>query len=190
MKFFLSIVLILLINSVSYSQKSTSIIEKKASSIETTLGSDIVYRAHLSGLVKYNIFKNITIATQTNLARSYKSMGEIVSISSDNFQSINFTYTQRFGVGVVIGKERFNHTFLVMAGPKYYHLKETHNYTQIEEASTTVSTWFPDAGFLYSLKIGKQDSYFTTQLYVPFLLYPDNLMGITLSVGIGFPIIK
>lgn len=181
----LPVVIFLFIDSVSFAQETTSYTEKNNFSLEAVAGTDMVYRGHLGGLAKYNIYNKIALATQTNLARSYKSMGEIVSISPENFRSINFTYSQRFGAGTIIGKERFHHTFLLMAGPKYYYLKETHSYPQFEKASATISTWIPDAGFLYSLKIGKQKTHFTAQLYIPLLMIPDNLMAVTLSVGIG-----
>lgn len=185
MKYLLLSIFLLIAASKAFTQDTKSFTDKTHISLETTLGSDLFYRGHLGGLVKYNMWKNLAVGTQTNISRSYRSMGEVVSISSDDFRSINFTYTQRFGVGAVIGKERFNHTFLLMTGPKYYRLNETHNYPQFEESTVKVSTWIPDAGFLYSLKIGKQKTYFTTQVYIPFLLIPDNLMGVTLSFGVG-----
>lgn len=178
-------IILLFVASLSFAQETTSYTEKNNLSLEAVVGTDLVYCGYLGGLVKYNIYNNIAVATQTNLSRSYESMGEIVSISPENFRSINFTFSQRFGAGAVIGKERFHHTLLLMAGPKYYYLKETHSYPQFEKASATVSTWIPDAGFMYGLKIGKQSTYFATQLYIPFLMIPDNLMAVTFSVGIG-----
>lgn len=178
--------LLLLISVPAYAQEELSFIDKKHFSMEASVGGDLFLRGHLNGLVKYNIRNNISVGTQTNIVRSYRSMGEVVDISPDDFKSINLSIAQRIGAGVAIGKERFNHTFLLMAGPRYYRLRETHSYSNFEDASTTVSTWIPDVGFLYNLKIGKGKKYFTTQLSVPFLLIPDNLMGVSLSFGIGF----
>lgn len=185
MRFLLLTGILCLFATPAFAQDDLSFTDKNHLSMEATVGGDLFLRGHLNGLVKYNIQKNISIGAQTNIVRSYRSMGEVVDISSDDFKSINFSIAQRIGAGAVIGKERFSHTILLMAGPRYYRLKETHSYPKFEEASVTVSTWIPDAGLLYSLKIGKGKRFFTTQLYVPFLLIPDNLTGVTLSIGIG-----
>lgn len=184
MRYLLIVFAFACIASQSFAQDK-SFTEKDHFSVETALGADLFKRAHFSGLVKYNVLKNFAVATQTNISHSYRSMGEVVSISQDDFQSINFSFSQRFGAGAVIGKERFSHTFLLMAGPRYYHLKESHSYPQFEDASIRVSTWIPDTGLMYSFKIGKRKTYFTTQLYIPFLRIPDNLMEVSLSFGIG-----
>lgn len=153
---------------------------------EVTLGTDLVYRLHGGLLLKYRWDNNLVIAAHTNVGRSYWSMGKIVDIPSGSFESINFTLSQRFGGGYEFGSGRFRHTILGLAGPNYYRLKESHSIPDIENMDVTVSTWITDAGFLYGLNIGSSEKFFTLQLYLPVMLIPDNLMGATLSFGIGF----
>jgi hypothetical protein len=162
--------------------------EKSNFTVETAIGTDLVYRLHASSLFKYNVKRRIAIVNQLNMARSIISMGRIVSLSPDNFESKNLSISVRFGGGAVLGSGRFSHSFLALAGPQFYRLTESHNYPHFEDIRIKVSTWVWDAGFMYAFKAGNGERYFTTQLYVPALRFPDNAMDVSLSVGIGFTI--
>jgi hypothetical protein len=157
----------------------------KSFKAELTLGTDLVYRLHGGFLFKYPWHKNIVFAAHTNVGRSYRSMGRIVDIPSDKFESINLTISQRFGAGFEFGSSRVQHTILALAGPNYYRLTESHSISGLESSDITVSTWIPDAGLMYGLQLDFRSTVFTLQFYMPVLLIPDNLMGATLSLGIG-----
>ncbi len=154
-------------------------------SAEGTLGADPSLRAHAGGMLKYNLYDHFTIATQTNAGYSVWSFGAHVSIPQNDFSSKSFTASQRFGGGTVLGGGRYSHTILLLAGPQYYRLWESHNYEGLEAGNTEVSSWLFDAGLHYGFKAGVNKTYFTAQVYIPFVRYPDNLLDITLSVGIG-----
>lgn len=182
----LIVTLLFVLASGSYAQ-ANSCEEKKFDNrcqLEVTLGLDYAKRAHISGLFTYALTNRFNLAAHTDAGYSIRSMGQIVSIPKQDFQSFHFNLTQRVGVGSGISGKWFHHDFFLMAGPQYYRLKESHDYEHIEEYSIKRSTLLLDAGFLYSLKTGSGNTNFAGQLYLPLLMIPDNLLGITLSVGI------
>src|SRR5699024_6210486 len=100
------------ITGTAHAQENTvSVTDAGYLSAESAIGTDLVYRAHAGFLMKYNVSRHLTIATQTSFGRSYRSMGAVVSIPPEDFRSINFTFTQRFGAGAVVGPNTFSHTF-------------------------------------------------------------------------------
>ncbi|MBK8502605.1 MAG: hypothetical protein IPL46_10525 [Saprospiraceae bacterium] len=158
--------------------------------IHTNFGTDFL----ITNLVQWNPSKHLSIATHTSF--------NINNITQRSFNGIitdfNFSINQKFGIGTTFYSAKRSHTFLLMAGAKYTTYRETLDDERFDQVGTTVTSFSPDYGLMYSLKKEWQKYFFTYRMYVPLypwptkssnILYLDgNVDNVALEVGIGMRI--
>ncbi len=158
--------------------------------IHTNFGTDFL----VTNLVQWNPRKHLSIASHTSFNINNITQRYFNGIKTDYNYSIN----QKFGIGTTFYAKRWSHTFLLMAGAKYTTYRETLDDERFDKVSTTISTFSPDYGLMYSLKKEWKKYFFTYRMYVPLypwpikgsdILYADgNIDNIALEVGIGVKI--
>lgn len=158
--------------------------------IHTNFGTDVL----VTNLVQWNPRKHLSIASHTSFNINNITQRYFNGIKTDYNYSIN----QKFGIGTTFYAKKWSHTFLLMAGARYTTYRETLDDERFDKVSTSISTFSPDYGLMYSLKRGWKKYFFTYRMYVPLypwpikgsnILYVDgNIDNIALEVGIGVKI--
>ncbi len=159
--------------------------------IHTNFGTDLL----LTNLIQWNPRKRISLVAHSSF--------NINNITQRYFNGIktnyNYSINQKFGAGTTLYGRKWSHTFLLMIGVRYTTFRETLDNDQFDQVSTTISSFSPDYGSMYSLKRGWKKWFFTCRMYVPLypwpvkganILYLDgNLDNISLEFGVGIRII-
>jgi hypothetical protein len=159
-------------------------------SIDFKLGSTIQGVISPNVMYQYNLKKHLAVVSYTELG--FQPFGNpLLKNSVDNAQISHFNIVETIGIGVALGKKRFNNNLFLVGGGRYFYEKLTLTNRNFNNASYTISKLYPELGLLYNLKIGKKKMYYTAQLYVP--IYPtvefktlDKVLVSTFSLGIGF----
>lgn len=158
--------------------------------IHTNFGTDVL----LSTLVQWSPRKRLAFT-------SY-SCYSINNVTQRNFNYIttdyNYSLNQKFGVGTNLYAKKTVHSFFLMAGVKYTAYQETLNNPDLDKATSTISSVSPDYGFMYSLKKGVRNCFFTFRAYIPLYPWPikgsdiqyvdGNMNHIALEFGVGVKI--
>lgn len=159
--------------------------------IHTNFGTDIL----VSNLMQWNPRKHLSLAAHTSF--------NINNITQRYFNGIktnyNYSINQKIGIGTTFYSKKRTHTFLFMVGVKYTAFKETLDDARFEKVGTTITSFSPDYGMMYSMKRGWKKYFFTWRMYVPIYPWPvkgsdiqyldGNMDNIALEIGIGMKII-
>jgi len=159
--------------------------------IEPAIGLEPMSDLIISNLVQLNIKKRLSIVSYTSYSYN-NAMQRDFSYIKTNY---NYTLSQKFGVGTSLYTKHSSHTFSLMSGIRYDAYKETLENPDFEKVSASVSSFSPDLGLLYNLKIGKKKYFFSYRMYIPLYPYPiissdiwslnDNLVNLSLEFGLG-----
>jgi hypothetical protein len=193
---FLSISFLLLTLSLSAqndsSETTNSMYPLRKVTIEPAIGLETspAFDLIISNLVQWNIKKHLNILSYTSY--SYNTMNRDFNYIKTNY---NYTLSQKFGVGTSLYMKHTSHTFSFMAGIRYDAFKETLENPDFEKVSASVSSFSPDLGLLYNLKIGKKKYFFSYRMYIPLYPYPfkssdfwvidGNMANLSLEFGLG-----
>jgi len=200
MKFiiYLSIIFLILTLPASAARKDSietakNIYLVRSATIEPAIGlnpypsSDLVF----SNLVQWNLKKRLSIVSHTSFAFNNAFLRVNNYIKTD----YNYTLSQKFGVGTSLYSKRSSHTFSFMAGIRFDSFKETLENPEFEKFSAKESFISPDAGLIYSLKVGKKKHFFSFRTYIPLYPYPfrssdvysmdGNMANLSLEFGFG-----
>jgi hypothetical protein len=158
-------------------------------SIDFKLGSTIQGVISPNILYQYNVKKRLAVASYTELG--FQPFGNpVLKNSVENIKISHFNIVEAVGIGVTLGKKRFNNSLFFVGGGRYFYEKVTLENRNFNNASYSISKFYPELGFLYNLKIGKKKMYYTAQLYIP--IYPivefktlDKVLVSTFSLGVG-----
>jgi len=194
------IALTLLISSVSaFSQDNSSnntaaTFPERKLTIEPAIGihpypiSDLV----ISNVLQWNIKKRLSLVSYTAGSVNSSTFAKFNFIKTE----YNYSLTQKVGVGTSLFTKHNTHTFSLLGGIKYDAFKETLENPQFESVTASVSSVSPDFGFLYSLKMGRKNCFFTYRMYIPLYPYPvktsdinamdGNMANLSLEFGVGF----
>lgn len=184
----------LLVGSYGFAQKDLSSVRRltvePGIGIHTNFGVDFL----LTNLIQWNPTKHLSIASHTSFNINNVTQRYFNGIKTD----YNFSINQKVGIGRTLYAKKHTHTFLLMAGFKYTTYKETLDDERFDKIGTTVTTFSPDYGLMYSLKRGWKKYFFTYRMYVPLypwptkganILYIDaNAYNIAIEFGIGMKI--
>lgn len=159
--------------------------------IEPAIGLELMSDINVSTLEQFNLKKRLSIV-------SYSSYSYNNALQRDfNYIKTNYNYSisQKFGVGTSLYTKHSSHTFSLMAGIRYDAYKETLENPDFEKVSGSLSSFSPDLGVLYNLKIGKKKYFFSYRMYIPLYPYPvissdiwslnDNLVNLSFEFGLG-----
>lgn len=145
----------------------------------------------LSAVVQYNIAKRWSVVSHS----SYNYYNAFVREFNFIETNYNYSFNQKFGIGVSVSKKHLSHTFSFMAGAKYDAFKETMNNPEFEKVSVVVQSVSPDVGLLYQMKIGAGKYFCSYRIYLPLYPYPfkskdiqtidANLANTSLEFGVG-----
>lgn len=160
--------------------------------IHTNFGTDLL----LSTLVQWNPAKRLALA-----AHSSYNINNLLQRNFNGIQTVyNYSINQKFGAGTSFFSKRSSHSFLLMAGVKYTSFRETLVTPDNKNETTTVNTFSPDYGLMYSLKKGVKNRFFSFRIYVPLYPFPvkefdtlaadGNINNIALEFGIGIKLKK
>lgn len=195
---FLSCAFLLLTLSASAARKDSSETTNKTSlvrkvTIEPAIGlnpyptSDLVF----SNLVQWNVKKHLSLVSHT----SYAYNNVFLRVNNYVNTDYNYSLSQKFGVGTSLYSKRSSHTFSFIAGIKYDSFKETLKNPEFEQVSAAESFISPDAGLMYSLKVGRNKYFFSFRTYIPLYPYPlkssdvysmdSNMANLSLEFGFG-----
>ncbi len=158
--------------------------------IHTNFGIDFL----ISNLVQWNPKKRLNFA-------SYSSFN-INNVTQRNFNHIktdyNYSLNQKFGAGTTLYSKKYSHTFFAMVGIKYTAFQETLENPNFNKVSTSISSFSPDYGMMYSLKRGWKKYFFTARFYLPLSpwltkgAHIENIQGTlrdtALELGMGIKI--
>lgn len=155
--------------------------------IHTNFGTDLLF----TNLITWNLRKHISIAAHTSL-----NINNITQRYSNGIKTnYNYSINQKFGAGTTIYAKKWSHSFLLMVGAKYTTFRETLDDERFDKVATTISSFSPDYGLMYSLKRGWKKYFLTYRVYVPLYPWPTkgsdilylegNMDLIALEVGIG-----
>lgn len=146
----------------------------------TLLGSTDI---RFTNLIQYNLVHKIALVSHSALAFDLPN-----SRITDVKQNHSFTISQKFGLGTAIITKGASHNLFVLGGLKYNSYSGTLDNEHLMARSITskTSSFSPDYGILYNLKLGRNKYFFSTRMYVPL---KDGLYGIlenaSLEFGIG-----
>lgn len=164
--------------------------------IEPALGmnpaptSDLVVR----NLLQWNMTRRFAILSHTSY--SYNNAFH----RNFNYITNNYNYSigQKLGIGISFSGKHLSQTFSVQAGIKYDAFKETLNNPEFEKVVVSIASFSPDYGFMYNLKFGKKQYFFSYRMYIPLYPYPikskdyttidGNLANFSLELGVGIHI--
>lgn len=154
----------------------------------TNFGTDLL----LSAMVQWNPSKRLAIASHSSYNINNITQREFNYITTD----YNYSLNQKFGAGVTLYSKKSSHSFLLMGGVKYTAYQETLHNPDLPAASQSISSVSPDYGLMYSLKVGRRNTYFGFRLYLPLYPFPfkgsdinyvdANSENIALEFAIGF----
>jgi hypothetical protein len=145
----------------------------------------------ISNLIQWNIMKRLSIVSHTSYAFNSAFQRNM------NYVKTNYNYSlgQKFGIGTSLYLKNSSHTFSFLAGIKHDSFKETLENPEFEKFSASVSSTGPDAGLMYSLKIGTKKYFFSYRMYIPLYPYPfkttdinsldGNMANLSLEFGFG-----
>lgn len=189
---------VLLVYGYGFAQNTVSDTIKKQSvfrqiSVEPGIGFHANHGHDLliTTLLQWNPSKYLAFGSHSSYNINNPFQREFSGIKTEYNYSIN----QKFGVGLTLTAKKSTHTVFLMAGFKYTSFKETIIEPGLENNSTSINTWSPDYGLMYSYKLGLKKYFFTMRTYIP--LYPwgvkgtdpnyldGNLNNIALELGIG-----
>lgn len=175
----------------SETTNNTSLVRKVT--IEPAIGlnpyptSDLVF----SNLVQWNVKKHLSLVSHT----SYAYNNVFLRVNNYVNTDYNYSLSQKFGVGTSLYSKRSSHTFSFIAGIKYDSFKETLKNPEFEQVSAGESFISPDAGLMYSLKVGRNKYFFSFRTYIPLYPYPlkssdvysmdSNMANLSLEFGFG-----
>jgi hypothetical protein len=145
----------------------------------------------ISNLIQWNIKKRLSLVAHTYYSFNDAFLGDVNYIKTN----YNYSISQKFGIGTSLFLKNSSHTISFLAGVKYDAFEETLENPEFEKVSASVSTWSPDVGLMYSLKIGKKKYFFSYRMYIPLYPYPfessdilaidGNIASISLEFGFG-----
>ena len=193
---YLSICLLLLTPSVSAQKDSSKTANNnypvRKVTIEPAIGlegsqlSDLV----ISNVLQWNLKKRLSIVSYTSY--TYNTMIRDFNYIKTDY---NYTLSQKFGAGTSLYTKHSSHTFSFMAGIRYDAFKETLENPDFDKVSASVSSFSPDVGLLYNLRIGKKKYFFSYRMYIPLYPYPvkssdfhtidGNMANLSLEFGLG-----
>lgn len=150
------------------------------------VGIDLAYRLYINGQMAHNRTDRVLLAIEVEGGQSVRSMGTLVGLSESDFSSVSSLAALRLGAGAGFGRATARHTLLVLTGPQYSHIRESHAYPDLEPASVSASAWLVDFGVQYGLRLGSERTFLSSRIYLPLRLIPDNLMGLSVNLGVGF----
>jgi hypothetical protein len=161
--------------------------------IEPAVGINPMPSADLliSNLVQWNLKKRLSLVAHTYYSFNDAFLGDVNYIKTN----YNYSISQKFGIGTSLYLKNSSHTFSLLAGIKYDAFKETLENPEFEKVSASLSSFGPDVGLMYSLKIGKKKYFFSYRMYIPLYPYPfessdilaidGNIASISLEFGFG-----
>jgi hypothetical protein len=161
--------------------------------IEPAVGVNPMPSADLliSNLVQWNLKKRLSLVAHTYYSFNDAFLGDVNYIKTN----YNYSISQKFGIGTSLYLKNSSHTFSLLAGIKYDAFKETMENPEFEKVSASISSFGPDVGLMYSLKIGKKKYFFSYRMYIPLYPYPfessdilaidGNMASISLEFGFG-----
>jgi hypothetical protein len=159
--------------------------------IEPAIGLEPMSDLIFSALVQLNIKKRLSLVSYTSYSFNNAIKRDFNFIKTD----YNYTLTQKFGVGTSLYTKHSSHTFSLMAGIRYDAYKETLENPDFEKVSASVSSFSPDLGLLYNLKVGRKKFFFSYRMFIPMYPYPvkssdtwtlsDNMANLSFEFGLG-----
>jgi hypothetical protein len=158
--------------------------------IHANFGTDLL----LTNLIQWNPQKHLSFASHSSF-----NINNITQRYSNRIKTnYNYSINQKFGIGTTVYAKRSTHTFLCMVGAKYTTFRETLDDVRFDKVSTTISSFSPDYGFMYSLKTGWEKYFFTYRMYLPLYPWPTkgtdiyyldgNMNNVALEFGVGIKI--
>ncbi len=145
----------------------------------------------VSNVVQYNIKKRLSVVSYS----SYTFNNAFKRTFNNIHTNYNYSLSQKLGVGTSVYSKHMSHTFALLAGVKYTAFKETLDNPEFEKVSASVSSFSPDLGLMYNLKLGTKKYFFSYRMYLPLNPYPfktrdinaidGNLAYISLELGLG-----
>jgi hypothetical protein len=145
----------------------------------------------ISNLIQWNVKKRLSLVAHTYYSFNDAFLGDVNYIKTN----YNYSISQKFGIGTSLYLNNSSHTISFLAGVKYDAFKETLDNPEFEKVSASISSWSPDVGLMYSLKIGKKKYFFSYRMYIPLYPYPfessdilaidGNMASISLEFGFG-----
>lgn len=157
---------------------------------DNSIGIDFLQRIYLNTSFQITLKNNLLIQTQTTGAFSPLSISRVVDLNTEIIDSRSRSFSQRFLFGYEFKNKRVSQAISGYIAPTYFQLDERLNaFSNNMPMLIKNKTWYLDYGLNYSLKWGNLNKrYFVTQLNIPLALIPDNLMNISLNIGMGFKI--
>jgi hypothetical protein len=145
----------------------------------------------ITNLIQWNIQKRLSIVSHTSYSFNSAFQRNINYVKTN----YNYSLSQKFGIGTSLYLKNSSHTFSLLAGIKYDAFKETLENPEFEKVSASLSSTSPEAGFMYSLKIGRKKYFFSYRMYIPLYPYPiksldinsmdGNMANLSLEFGFG-----
>jgi hypothetical protein len=174
----------------NFNTDAVNFIAPQYRSIDFKLGMTIQGVISPNILYQYNLKKRLAIASYTELG--FQPFGNpALKNSVENIKISHFNIVEAVGIGVTLGKKRLNNSLFLVGGGRYFYEKITLANRNFNNASYSISKFYPELGLLYNLKIGKKKMYYAAQLYIP--IYPivefktlDKVLVSTFSLGVGF----
>ena len=173
------------------SEKARNSIPLRKITIEPAIGLEPMSDLIISNLVQLNIRKRLSIVSYTSYSYNNAMQRDFNYIKTN----YNYTLSQKFGLGTSLYTKHSSNTFSLMAGIRYDAFKETLENPDFEKVSASVSSFSPDLGLLYNLKIGKKKYFFSYRMFIPLYPYPlissdiwslnDNMANLSLEFGLG-----
>ena len=151
-------------------------------------------KAGKNGLLQMPVIPNVNVLYQRNigphLAAVFYSEAAFSAFTPNPEEEYlvrkYFRWVGTAGLGGTTGKKGIGNSLFLLAGGRYYH---SHAYVQEDLMPELVtSRLMPELGLLYDLKIGKKQTYFSFQHYIPLHPFRMLLAGevfLTTSLGIG-----
>lgn len=145
----------------------------------------------VSTVVQYNIKRRLSVLSYSSYTFNNAFKRTFNNIHTD----YNYSLSQKLGIGTSVYSRHMSHTFALLAGVKYTAFKETLDNPESEKVSASVSSFSPDLGLMYNLKLGTKKYFFSYRMYLPLNPYPfktrditaidGNLANISLELGLG-----
>ncbi len=138
----------------------------------------------LSGLVQYQIKRNISLASHTAVSFDLNRFEAFKNIDP----KYSVTTFQKFGVGASTYTKKTAHTLFFLYGGKYFTYSGSVKNPALEGgASTKFNTFAFDRGLMYNLKIGRDKHCFSGRIYAP--VFDGKWVAIenaAIELGAGF----
>ena len=144
-----------------------------------------------SNLMQWNPAKRIGIVSHTSYTYNNAFLRDFSFIKTN----YNYSLSQKVGIGTSIYTRHSSHTLSFMAGINFNNFKETLDNPEFERTEFSVSSFSPDFGLMYNLKIGNEKYFFSYRMYIPLYPYPfksediltidGNIANLSMEVGFG-----